>query len=132
MNPGWIVAAIISSVLVPGCEPCLESGKHGVPDPEAHEYQLVFNNEVSRNTAVFVDGKEVGKACSETNGVTLGNFPVDTCSIIIARSDVTGEDCHFSPNCTFSCDSQECDPDTCNDTTRYAGEIYTISLIWDY
>jgi hypothetical protein len=113
-----------------GCEPCLESGKHGVPDPEPHEYQLVFDNVVSRNTPVFVDGEEIGTVCEETNDVTLGNFPVDTCSIIMARSQVSGTDCYFSPNCTNSCDSQECTPDACADTTPFAGDILHVRLIW--
>ena len=114
-----------------GCSPCLDSGKHGVPDPEPHEYQLVFDNVVSRDTPVFVDGKEVGVACEETDNVTLGNFPVSTCSIIMARSQVSGTDCYFSPNCTRSCDDQECDPDFCKDTTPLAGETYHIRLIWE-
>ena len=129
----WIVLALAGVFWLPlGCEPCLDSGKHGVPDPEPHEYQLVFDNVVSRNTPVFVDGEEVGMACEETNNVTLGNFPVNTCSIIMARSQVSGTDCYFSPNCTQNCGDQECDPDPCKDTTPYAGDIYHISLIWEY
>lgn len=130
----WFVFSTVAGTLFLqlGCEPCLESGKHGVPDPEPHEYQLVFDNVVSRNTPVFVDGEKVGVACEETNDVTLGNFPVNTCSIIMARSQVSGTDCYFSPNCTNSCDSQECSPDSCIDTTPYAGEIFHIHLIWEY
>jgi hypothetical protein len=129
----WIALVVAGVFGMPlGCEPCLESGKHGVPDPEPNEYQLVFDNVVSRNTPMFVDGEKVGVACEETNNVTMGNFPVSTCSIIMARSEVSGTDCYFSPNCSDSCESQECIPDACMDTTPYAGEIYHIYLIWDY
>ncbi len=132
MRPFLSLAVAVALFSCVGCEPCLESGKHGVPDPEENEYQLVFNNVVSRNTPVFVDGEKVGVVCEETNNVTLGNFPVNTCSIIMARSEVSYTDCYFSPNCTGSCDSQECSPDTCMDTTLYAGETLHIHLVWEY
>jgi hypothetical protein len=125
----FFLAAVVSCVTL-GCEPCLESGKHGVPDPEPHEFQLIFDNVVSRNTPVFVDGEKVGTVCSETNNVTLGNFPVGTCSIIMARSEVSGTECYFSPNCSLSCDDQTCDPDACMDTNPFAGDVFHARLIW--
>lgn len=130
MKTGLVVLVTITSGLALGCEPCLESGEHGVPDPEAHEFQLIFDNVVSRNTPVFVNGEEVGNVCSETDDVTLGNFPVDTCTVIMAHSQVSGSDCYFSPNCTQSCADQECDPDTCLDTNQFAGDVFHARLIW--
>ncbi|HUU02546.1 MAG TPA: hypothetical protein VM425_13975 [Myxococcota bacterium] len=119
-----------TALFAAGCEPCLESGKNGVPDPESGEYQLVVNNKVSRNTPVFVDGEEVGLVCEETNNVTIGNFPVSTCSTIMFHSRVSQSDCYISPNCTQYCENQECAPDTCADTTGFSGIILPIGLVW--
>lgn len=124
------VALIIAAVSAAGCEECLGSGKNGVPDPQADEYQLVVTNVVSRNTPVFIDGEEVGVVCEETDNATVGNFPVSDCSTIMFRSRVSGSDCYISPNCTQYCDNQECTPDTCADTTPYAGQLLPISLVW--
>ncbi len=119
-----------TALFAAGCEPCLESGKNGVPDPGSDEYQLLVDNVVSRNTPVFVDGEEVGLVCEETNNVTIGNYPVSDCSTIMFRSRVSASDCYISEHCTNFCEDQECTPDTCTDTRPYAGNIKHIGLIW--
>jgi hypothetical protein len=125
-----LVLISCSALFWAGCESCLESGKNGVPDPQAGEYQLVVDNAVSRNTPVFIDGEEVGLICEETDNVTVGNFPVSDCSTIMFHSRVSGSDCYISPNCSQYCQDQECSPDTCADTTGYSGEILPIGLVW--
>jgi len=125
-----VLVCVVSSLV--SCEPCIGSGSNGFSDPGADEYQLVMDNHVSRITEICVDGEKVADVCQETNNITVGNFAVDTCSRIMAHSRVTNSDCYFSPNCTGACSEQECEPDTCADTTPFAGRILHLSLVWAY
>ena len=112
-----------------GCD-CLDSGDNGFGPPEQDEFQLVFDNVVSRNTPVYVNGEHVGTVCQETGDVTLGNFPVDECTVIRIRSEVSQTDCYISPNCTTECSAQECSGNPCLDTRPYAGRQMKVTFTW--
>lgn len=125
----WVFLLAASTVL-PGCPRCLEQGRNGVPDPEAGEFQLVFNNIVSRETDIYVDGDKVGTVCQETEYATVGNFPVGTHTELMAHSKISSSDCYLSPCCTPDCAAQVCNGARVVDTTPFDGSVFNTGLIW--
>jgi len=106
----------------------------GPPGPD--EFQLVFNNIVSREsdlTIDYADGAHPAQTftlCQETEYITVGNFPVSTQTIITIHSMVSDSDCHVSPCCSSNCNAQLCQGQPLVDTTPFAGGIYSTGLIW--
>ncbi|MBD3368250.1 MAG: hypothetical protein GF405_08790 [Candidatus Eisenbacteria bacterium] len=132
MIRGWLVycGLLLSALAGGGCDNCLEQGRNGVPAPGEDEFQLVFSNIVSRESDLLVDGVEVGTVCAETEYATVGNFPVDTHSIIEIHNKMSATYCAVSPNCDSNCDSQVCEGDPVIDTTPFAGQIFSTGFIW--
>ncbi len=124
------ILVVIGAALTVACPPCLSEGQNGVPDPEANEFQLVFNNIVSRDSDVHVNGEKVATICMETEFATIGNFPVGTDTTIMIHSKVTNSDCYNSPCCTPECSIQVCNGPPLVDTTPFAGQIYETGFIW--
>jgi hypothetical protein len=130
--------AAVSFVIFTGCGPCLEKGKNGVPDPEGEEFQLVFNNIVSRESELTVDNLDDGQEawkftlCEETEYITVGNFPISTQTTIKIHSMVSDSDCYVSPCCTSDCGAQVCYGPPVVDTTPFAGRVYGTGLVWRY
>ena len=126
----WSAGLLLALTAVAGCNPCLDKGSNGVPDPPEGMYQLVFSNLVSRETRLIVDGQEAGKVCAETEYATVGNFPVNTHSQIEIRSMVSANSlCHVSPNCDANCGGETCDGDPVIDTTPFSGRKLSTGLV---
>ena len=116
--------------LLANCSECLERGGNGVPEPGVDEFQLVFNNIVTRETDVFVDGQMAGTICQATEYATVGNFPVSTETEIQFHSMISDTSCYDSPNCSADCGAQTCSGPPFLDTTPFAGRSYVTGLIW--
>ena len=137
----WVMilgVTAVSFVIFWGCGPCLEKGGNGVPAPEEHEFQLVFNNIVSRESELTVDILDddqdawVFTLCEETEYITVGNFPVSTETTIKIHSMVSDSDCYVSVCCTSDCGGQECHGPPVVDTTPFAGRVFSTGLVWRY
>jgi hypothetical protein len=129
---GWkvVIGLALAASWAAACSPCLEQGANGVPAPGPDQFQLVFSNIVSRETVLYVDGQEVGEVCMETEFATVGNFPVNTHTVLMLKNMLSGTDCYISPNCDNNCDAQQCQGDEVLDTTPFAGRIFATGFIW--
>ncbi len=122
--------------LLSGCDPCLDQGKHGVADPDADEFQLVFNNIVSRDNELVIDILDddwdpvSALLCGETENITIGNFLVSTQTTFEIHSAISDSVCYVSPCCTSDCNSQHCDGPPLVDTTPFAGGVFVTGLVW--
>lgn len=132
MKTMWMMAGslLLLSSLLSGCPACLEKGSNGVPEPSLGEFQLVFNNIVSRETELLVDGQMAGTVCAATEYATVGNFPVSTETEILIRLLSSGKDCYESPNCDGNCDGQQCWGPKVVDTTPFSGRVFVTGVKW--
>ena len=135
MKYSTVAALLLASLgaLAAGCEPCLEKGQNGFSEPGPEEFQLMFSNIVSRETEIFVNDVKAGTVCQETENAVVGNFPIDSRTVIKISSLVSAEaECFVSPCCSSDCEGQVCDGDAVTDTTPFAGRVYNTAFIWMY
>ncbi len=127
-----VIALSTCAGLLAGCDNCLGKGRHGVPDPGPGEWQFVFSSYTGREVGLFVNGEKAGVVCENAKEVTIGNYPIHSCTIVRAHIRETAKDCFYSPNCTDDCDAQVCDPDTCLDTEGLGWEGQRIEFTLHY
>jgi hypothetical protein len=77
--------------------------------PGPAEFQLIMNNGLSRDMPLYVNGKEVGKICGESDYVVIGNFPVAACTTLAVEEVVHQQGlCPLTPCGGIICE-QSCD-----------------------
>jgi hypothetical protein len=113
------------------CSECIgPSHNKRVPKPAADEYQLVMDNWVSRDMPVYVDGKEVGSICGESDLVIVGNFQVNECTRLQVFEEVNyRKKCDLTPCGGLICE-QVCST-VCHDTRPYAGMQFDRRMCWE-
>lgn len=128
------IACIIAIAAALGASACASeclgpSHNRSVPDPGAGEFQLVMNNGLSRDEPLFVDGKEIGAICSESEKVVIGNFKVNQCTTVRVKDEVHQCFADFGP-----CSGRMCEPSacgTCFDTHLVAGSVLDLRMCWE-
>ena len=124
------IIAIAAALAGASCaSECLgPSHNRTVPAPGAGEFQLIMNNELSRDEPVFVDGKEVGAICGESRTVVIGNFAVNACTTVRVRDEVHQCYADFGPCSGTMCEPPSCG--TCFDTHQVAGSLLDLRMCW--
>jgi hypothetical protein len=125
------IIAIAAALSAGACaSECLgPSHNRSVPDPGPGEFQLIMNNDLSRDMPILVDGTEVGAICGESDYVVVGNFPVRECTSLSVEEVINQRGiCPLTPCGGIICE-QECDTN-CHDTRPYAGRIFDGRMCW--
>lgn len=128
------IARIIAIAAALGASACASeclgpSHNRSVPDPGAGEFQLVMNNDLSRDMPIYVDGREVGAICSESDYVVVGNFAVRECTSLAVEEVINQRGiCPLTPCGGIICE-QECTT-VCHDTRPYAGGKVDRRMCW--
>ena len=128
------IACIIAVAAALGAFSCASecfgpSHNRSVLPPGSDEYQLLMNNGLSRDEPLFVDGREIGAICAESDKVVIGNFKVAECTTVRVKDEVNQCYADFGPCWTTMCEPPACG--TCFDTRAVAGSVLDLRMCWE-
>ena len=106
--------------------------------PTATQFQLVVDNNVSRDIPVYVNNVQTGTVCSGATNVIIGNYDTAACTYLAVYDEVDACMWHMTSCSTFqglmcseTCDVQPGVDPNCIDTTAIGGKVRRIDLCFE-